>query len=199
MASKFEGKDSDEEQYFEWYCEDLKQAGILNNYYYKAEKFPMISGFKFRTFENKPRSVKVYNYTLSQPKTYTPDWLMIWNINSPYLNIFTKRLTDDVGNNFLADHDYIDNYFYCQNRPITLSTHIDIKPKFTQRDSDAAVFSWKRSLLLEKHRINVQAVIIQDLFSKTFTPQRYLRCDITSKARKISDWEPITLNQFINK
>ena len=207
VASKFPGRDSDEEEYFSWYCEELKDAGILNNYFYHNTVYDMIAGSYYTAFEQKKKSIKGHRYTLCQPKTYQPDFMLVWNMEHKSVRKFIKVLTDVSDHNFCSDYDDKNRFFWCQNRPISMSSHIDIKPGFTRRDSDVAVFSWKRTLMLEKYKINVQAVVIEDLFKKTFTPKQYMlndtgkapRCKrIEKKNVPISNLkETVTLEEFI--
>jgi hypothetical protein len=183
--------DSKEEQYFEWYCEELKYEGVLNNYFFHQESFDLIPGFYYQSAEQRPRSVKKHTHTLAQPHGYMPDFLLIWNQFNEHHIKFIKCLYNLSDNYFCADHANLKKYFYCQLQPQVYSSYIDIKPMFTRRDSDVAVFMWKRALMLEKHKTHVQAVVIQDLFKKTFTPQRFLRCDVSNKQRKIN-WPVLT-------
>jgi bifunctional DNase/RNase len=76
-------------------------------------------------------------------------------------------------------------------------SYIDVKPGFTKQHSVTEVFSLKRGLMLEKHGINVQKVVIEDLFKHTFTPTRYLLTDSGRQPRKITEWKPISLETFL--
>lgn len=59
--------------------------------------------------------------------------------------------------------------------------YIDVKPKFTRRDSDAAKFSVIRKWVYQKHGIIVHPLVPFDLFKKTFSPAR---ARITPKQKK---------------
>lgn len=188
-----DGKDSKEEVYFEWYCEELKQAGVLERYVYHPEVFSLIKPFFYQYEEQKPKSVKVHKKTLSPSHVYELDFLLYWNTSSAERFLFVKRLTSISNSCFIADFGSIKNRFYCQMN----KSYIDVKPGFTKQHSVTEVFSLKRGLLLEKHGINVQKVVIEDLFKHTFTPTRYLLTDSGRQPRKITEWKPISLETFL--
>lgn len=182
--------DSKEEIYFVWYLEELKQKGYINSYLYHPKKFDLTMGFYYYTTEQKKRGgEKTTAYTLAQPQTYTPDFMIHWYGDGVLK--FCKYLFDyaDVsGSIFKANKSDLDRYFWCQSIPFVMTTYVDVKPMFSKRDSDTAMFSLKRALMLQMHHVHVQKVIIQDCFAKTFTPKRFLTCDVSKSKRKIN-WE----------
>lgn len=190
-----DGRDSRDEIHFEWYCQELKDAGILYDFIYHPETFNLIPGFYYTAHEQKPRSVKEHRYTLSGSHGYTPDYLMKWNLDCEHRHTFSKGLTDYSIHNFIVPFVHNDNRFFRQFN----HTYIDVKPGFNKRSGDAYAFSLLRGLMLEKHNTNVQKVVIEDLFKHTFTPARYLINDLVPTKRKISEWKPITLSQFLKE
>jgi hypothetical protein len=53
---------------------------------------------------------------------------------------------------------------------VPISEYVDVKPKFTRRDSEAAKFSLIRKWLYQRHGALVQSVVPYELFCKTFAP-----------------------------
>jgi hypothetical protein len=190
-----DGKDSKEEVYMMWYFQELKDAGILYDFVYHPETFNLIDGFYYLTHEEKPRSVKKHRYTLSGSHSYTPDYLMKWNMNCEHRNKLSKSLTKYSLHNFIVPFVHNGTRFFRQFN----CTYIDVKPEFIKRSGDAYAFSLLRGLMLKEHGINVQKVVIEDLFKHTFTPARYLLTDTGRQSRKITKWKPISLETFLTK
>jgi hypothetical protein len=185
-----QGYDSKEELYFTWWLDDAKKAGLVESWHSHPKQFDLTRGFYYNYIGKSTKQ-----YTLARPHTYTPDFLICWN------NENAKRLFKKLYGNYgifetLADEKK--NFFYAQKLPYEFSSYIDIKPKFTKQDSQVAIFSLKRALMLQLHNTHVQAVIPQHLFEHTFTPLRYLRTDGDTKERKI-EWPVITVEEFLLK
>ena len=180
--------DSKEEIYFVWYLEELKQKGYINSYLYHPKQFDLTMGFYYYTTEQKKRGgEKTTAHTLAQPQTYTPDFIIHWNHKG--YSKFCKHLSDYAGISgsiFDSPKETLKRFFWCQSVPFVWTTYVDIKPSYTKRDSDAAIFSLKRALMLQMHHIHVQKVIIDDCFAKTFVPERFLECDKSDRKRKIN-------------
>lgn len=180
-----EEKDSMEELYFEWYLQELKDAGIVNNFFFHPAKFDLVSSTTYELYTGLKRKPSLR--VLCSRQTYTPDFLITWNKHDADAAKFFKIVQEiPETTRLVADDDEADRFFWAQPKPIAYSTYVDIKPQFQRQQSRTAVFSLKRAIMLEKFRLNVQAVIYQNLFEKTFTPQRFLRCDKSNKVRKIN-------------
>ena len=178
--------DSKEEIYFLWYLEELKKNGFVESYHYHPKSFDLTKGFYYSAVVKCKKKDKTVIHTLAQPQTYTPDFVIVWNAIG--VNKFCKSLIYMSDYNFIADNSSLKEFFWCQDVPYVMTTYVDVKPPFNKRNSDAAIFSLKRALMLQMHKIHVQKVIIDDCFAKTFTPQRFLKCDQTDRKRKIN-WE----------
>ena len=179
--------DSKEEVYFAWYLDELKEKGYVNSWHYHPKQFDLTMGFYYYVTEQKKRGgEKTTAYTLAQPQTYTPDFMIVWNASG--VNKFCKSLIDLSDSIYSADKPVLKQFFWCQDKPYTMTTYVDVKPMFNKRNSDAAIFSLKRALMLQMHHTHVQKVVIQDCFAKTFTPQRFLTCNVSKNKRKIN-WE----------
>lgn len=179
--------DSKEEVYFAWYLDELKEKGYVNSWHYHPKQFDLTMGFYYYVTEQKKRGgEKTTAYTLAQPQTYTPDFMICWSGNGSVL--FGKYLFNNSEHIYGAHHNALKQYFWYQIEPYAYTTYIDVKPMFSKRNSDTAMFSLKRALMLQMHHVHVQKVVIQDCFAKTFTPQRFLTCDEKPNKRKIN-WE----------
>lgn len=177
--------DSKEEVYFAWYLDELKEKGYVNSWHYHPKQFDLTLGFYYYVTEQKKRGgEKTTAHTLAQPQTYTPDFMIVWN-KGKYFKL-AKILSEQSDHIFTANISDLDRFFWCQVIPYELTTYIDVKPMFSKRNSDTAMFSLKRALMLQMHRTHVQKVVIQDCFAKTFTPQRFLTCDVSNGKRKIN-------------
>jgi len=62
--------------------------------------------------------------------------------------------------------------------------YVDVKPKFTRRDSDAAKFSLIRKWLYQRHEILVHALVPIELFRTTFAPAATKLTAKTKQPRK---------------
>lgn len=184
------GKDSKEEVYVEWYLQELKDAGIIKEFWYHPEVYQIADNVnKMVIVQKKTKSVEKIT-TFKRGKTYKPDFRIQWNFDCGCLNNVISKY------NFISDHTvqvFGDGYFY--SKPSYISD-IDVKPKFSIRDSDEAKFSLIQSVVLCKFQIFVQKVEFGHLFSKTFTPQRFFLTDSGRQTRKIN-WKPITLQEFL--
>ena len=180
--------DSKEEIYFAWYLDELKEKGYVNSWHYHPKQFDLTMGFYYYVTEQKKRGgEKTTAYTLAQPQTYTPDFMICWSGKG--IAHLCKTLHDLNGELIFCDtKESLDQYFWCQSKPYFMTTYVDVKPMFNKRNSDAAMFSLKRALMLQMHHTHVQKVVIQDCFAKTFTPRRFLTCDVSKSKRKIN-WE----------
>lgn len=188
------GKDSKEEVYVEWYLQELKDAGIIKEFWYHPDVYHLTNpvmrlekGFKGRG-KNKVEVDVVKSF--KQGHTFKPEFRIKWNNPLP-VKKFLKLYQ------FISESNVIttgEGFFYSKT---SLMSDIDVKPKFQIHDAADAKFSLIQSIVLNQYKVFVQPVIYQDLFAKTFTPARYLLTDSGSMTRKISDWKPITLQEFL--
>ena len=55
------GRDSRDEIHFEWYCQELKDAGILLDFVYHPESFHLLDGYYYSAIEERPRTKKEHS------------------------------------------------------------------------------------------------------------------------------------------
>lgn len=182
--------DSKEEEYFTWYLDELKENGIIKDYMYHPVKFDLISPTCYSTIKDTRRGVESVQRILCHAHTYTPDFHVIWDINHDVYDKFCRLLKNGIM------HGKTKIPFIVQDHPMIMSTFIDTKGVFNMRHSDIAIFNLKRSLLMEKHGVHVQKVIPVNMFKRTFTPERFLKCDKINKKRRIN-YKVRSLEQFI--
>lgn len=192
---KFVGKDSNEEQYFEWYLDELKTYGVINKYTYHNKKRILLQPTHYYTYINEyiPHSRK--KHILSRKYTYTPDYLIEWKEGIKFCKL-TKEL-ENYSFEYYCNHKKVNNFFWCSNVNDRYYSNIDVKPIFERFHDRTALFLWKRAFMLSYFNTIVQAVIPEVLFKSTFTPKRYLRCNKNMKKRSIK-WDIKTIEEYFN-
>ena len=114
---------------------------------------------------------------------YTPDFLILWNEKAR--GVFFNNLLDRVT---------------LSKIPFTVKglcdkSIIEIKPAFDQNNM-TRLFTINQKWLLEGIGVYCQKIIPVKLFSKTFTPVRYLKTDKTNKKRKLH-YIPKALKEYV--
>lgn len=188
------GKDNKDELYVEWYLQELKDVGIIQEFWYHPEVYNLTNpvmkiekGFKGRG-SNKQEIDIVKSF--KRGHTFKPEFRIKWSTPIP-----AKKFLKPY--QFISESNIITTgvgYFFSN---MSLMSDIDVKPKFQIHEAAQAKFSLIQSIVLNQYKVFVQPVIYQDLFSKTFTPARYLLTDSGSMSRKISGWKPVTLQEFL--
>jgi len=168
------------ETHFTWYLNELFEAGIIAEWtpqprsYTLACKATYIYGEQLKT---KVKQVEAMIPELSQ-HIYTPDFEIVWSpqaqgVFHTGLYSYKKALT---GCPFISLDKPCD----------TIRTSlIEIKPP-KDRYNMIRVFGLNQRWMWQRHGIYVQKVVPERLFKETFTPRRYLTCDVlTTRKRKI--------------
>ena len=91
-----------------------------------------------------------------------------------------KRRTVLQGATYTCDFHFHTKFI----RFMQLSEFIDVKPKFSRRDSDAAKFSLLRKWLYQRHGVLVHSLVPWDLFNVTFAPAKARVTPKQGKPRK---------------
>lgn len=177
---------SNEEWYFSWWLDDLKKYGVINNYLYESNKFILSENKKYPILRQLKTKTRTDYLTLLQEHVYTPDFLVEWN--DEYKNIFFRIISDEtctVKAPFFAITGKKNNKSY---------TFFEVKPSFDQNNM-TRLFRISQKWLYDKYGLYVELVIIPNLFSKTFTPSRYLFTDKSRQKRKI-DFNIVNFNTW---
>lgn len=160
---------SNHEKYFSWWLDELMEVGIIDNYDYEPTSYELSDKVVYQVLDNKG---KQKNKTLLEEHCYTPDFIINWNNNK--LNVANK-----IG--ILYDNK-------CESV-------IEIKPPFNMNNM-TRLFIINQKWVYEKYKIYVQKVVVDDIFSKTFIPKRYLKTDKSNKLRKIN-YKHMLIDKYI--
>lgn len=178
--------DSKDELYFSWWCEELKERGIIENFT-RCESYELNNGLIGNYTFKKVLKTKTVNVekkqTLIPIKVYTPDFKIVWNIELS--NKFQESLLNIHGIELTKP-------FIVQGYDTSI---VEIKPQFDQNNM-TRLFKTNQAIMWDKHNIYVNMIVYQKLFEDTFTPTRFLLTTKTLKARKI-EWEVRTLDEFL--
>lgn len=169
---------SDEELYFSWWLDELKEKCIIIRWEYEYLSYLLSPCVK--------QLVNGKSKTLLQEHSYTPDFHIIWNVN--YTDKLGLRLQkeDMLGSLVDVKGGYSNNFN-------------DMRFPLNQK-----WLYYKYGLYVNKiipvsgFRINSkkQKVLKKCLFSETFTPKKYL-LTATGKQRVIH-WKVKTIEQFLD-
>lgn len=167
---------SQEELYFSWWLNDLKDMGIVEDYGYEVKEFNL---FEARTYPIKriyKTKTKVDQLSLLQKHVYTPDFLVKWNID--WRDKFYRLIHDDGCTSkppFFATQPLGSNNYY---------TFFEIKGSFDQNNM-TRLFIITQKWLYDKYGIYVEKFEIPTMFKRTFTPSRFLFTDKSRVKRTI--------------
>jgi hypothetical protein len=168
--------ESQEEWYFSWWLNDLKEKGIIKKYTYEPNKFILSKAKSYpikRLLKTKDR---VDQLSLLQEHIYTPDFLVEWN--KEWQNKFYRLIQDEECTNkpdFFAITSRQNEEHY---------TFFEIKPQFDQNNM-TRLFIITQKWLYDKYGIYVEKFEVPTMFKRTFTPGRYLLTDKSRLKRKI--------------
>lgn len=159
---------SDEELYFSWYLDELKEAGFVSNWWYEPSTFILTTPVtkevrKEIKLKTKIKTI-VSNKVLMSGSDYTPDFLVQFKHLPPFL---------------------MDNLFITKADNGSLNWWVDTKGSFNGRNNNSAItFPLKQKMLYYTQGILVEKIIPGKLFANTFTPEKYLTTP-TGKEKKI--------------
>lgn len=202
--------DSKDERYFEWWLDELVKAGYIKSYN-RSLSYELVPKAYMPILKEKPtvkepdRLILEAQYFL-HPVGYTPDYDIYWEqkaigifvVDIDELNISKKETT----------------YFLGQKTELGLYSCTDVKPIFFRaQNSSSITFPIKKKIMWDKYKIYVNKVIPigkEELFCKTFTPDRYLYQDkVPNKKRTLgrkykkgkwqSGWVPITIKEHLSE
>lgn len=182
-------EDSKGELHFEWWCQELLEAGYIRSFADHDYIFRLTPQFTITVKKELITKTNVIQRTLLQPGTYTPDFTIEWDTTA--LGVITQELFNIVLPMPIFSFQWYEG---------KMVSHIDVKPSYNKRASDKEVFTWKQKITYMEYRIYVQPVVSATLFKKTFTPERYKFTDVLTEKHRIPrkrKWEFRSLKQFI--
>lgn len=178
---------SDEEYFFSAYCEELMRDGYISHYEYEPFNFELCGNVRIPYKQQLKTKVKYKDFGLFRPKSYTPDFLMMW--------------TDKAKGVFVPSNEFDPIYMpfidYDSGKSI-----IEVKPSYDFRGKNSSVV-WEIKWLFSTKDKYVQLIKIgdvkKDLFAKTFLPER-ARYSVKAKKLRLKGGKPLvgkTLEEFV--
>jgi len=179
--------DSNEEKYFSWYLDELKEAGFVEKYEAQPESYVLAEPVSYSYNKYLKTKVKHIGKALIQKHIYTADFKIYWAYKARGIFFY----------NILDEKDLTKIPFVTVHSNYTL---IEIKPCF-DRNNMTRLFTINQKWLYKEHSIYAEKIIVdkkngKGLFPDTFTPAGYLLTDKTNKPRKLK-YEPRSLNQYL--
>ena len=162
---------NDEELYFSYYLDELKQSGIVIDYQYEEETFELAPDQKFtytKTTQLKTK-VKTENITKSflKPITYTPDFAITFSKN---MGLFCDTTMTKGMPMFNIGMDIDGN---------PTKSYVDIKGLFAGKtNSTQYTFPIKQKWMYDKFMIKVDKIVPFRLFEQTFTPKKVIELEV---------------------
>ena len=207
-----------QEQWFLEWCNDLIKAGYIKKIIHGREVEPLqvYDGFKliknwtktvFAGTKREKQKKMSKTITLLSDVTYKPDVIIMW--------------ADKARDIFFTPLEPIEKstYFWAQNNGYWISpVEVKAPPGSGNKNSSDLSFRILQKWVYEKLGIfvnkcfNYPMAHIKDkktkvfkryknpepyLWMMTFTPERYFYTDKNMDAKKISNWDPISLEQFL--
>jgi hypothetical protein len=182
--------DSEEELFFCYWLEELKENGFIDSFERVTDSMSVYEPFYYEYYKKTKKGPKLAKKILTRKLTYTADFQIKWNKKADGIFVMNSEGL------YPEKHS---SYFHC----IPLSNFfsiVDVKGTFKNPKVHTSVTFPIIQKILLSHGCYVQDVIPlgdKGLFAKTFTPKKYLLTN-TGKQRKIK-WKVYTLEEFINK
>jgi hypothetical protein len=176
--------DSAEEMYISWYLEELEEARFIQEYRLHPETFKLSPKQEYSITIEGPRKTTEKFYTLLGAHEYTPDFSIRWDYSA--IGKFYKHV--HINYPIVNKKKYM--FWLCGELSI-----IDVKPMFDQNNM-TRLFTINQKWLYAQQGVYVQKIIPQDLFQKTFTPERFLLTN-KNKTKKKLDYTPRSLNEYL--
>ena len=180
--------ESQEEWYFSWFLNDLKEKGIILKYSYEPQKF-ILSPARYypikRIFKTKEKTDQL---SLIQEHVYTPDFLVQWN--KQWQNKFYRLIHDEQCTSkpdFFAITSKKDDGHY---------TFFEIKPCFDHQNM-TRLFIVTQKWMYHQFGIYIEKFEVPTMFKRTFTPSRYLLTDKSMIHRTIK-FNIRTLDKYLD-
>lgn len=181
--------DSNEEMHFNWWLDELKDAGYIKQYC-RAQSFILSEPVQFSILiPRKKIDDKIENRELLSGHIYTPDRYIIWD--KPAREIFIRPIDNVMlpewkNIPFPAKYDEaIDEYF----------SLVEVKPAFDQNNM-TRLFIINQKWMMHKFGLYVIKITPKKLFQQTFTPVRYHFTDKSGKPRLI-DYKTTSLQEYV--
>ena len=179
--------DSDEELYFSWYLNQLRNAGYIDNwdkFENVNESYPLTEGLKRQyVLPMKRVADKIKYQDILKPSIYTPDFKIWWTPKAR--GIFVTDLN-------IESTEKITTPFICQDGISIVETKGNHdNNNMTRLAINNIKFAY------QKFGVYIDIVKVPTIFKNSFTPDRYLLTDKTLRKRKIN-YGIRSLPEFVN-
>ena len=178
--------DSQEERYFSYYLDELKEAGYIISYEAQPESYVLSEPYFYDYNIQLKTKIRPAVKKLIREHIYTADFKIHFAAEAS--GIFCNRLESRKD---LTKIPFVVDYFFV--------SIIEIKPAFSRFNSQRE-FSINQKWLFQRHGVYCQKIKISNragLFKDTFTPKKYLVTE-TGKPKKLH-YEPKTLEEFVER
>jgi len=199
MSMKINNYDSNEELYFSWYCEELKEHKLIIDYSYHEIQYVLSDRITMPSFIKHKGKERYKDRFLSHDHIYTPDFILYW----------TEKGLDYLTEKSRYFKYYTNGYFELSMRNRDIVSIIDVKGIFAGKNNSTAVtFPLNQKWVFQKYGDYVQKIIPIKLFEETFFPKRYMYNDEGKKPRRrkvgieyrdIKDMRLPMIDDFIQK
>jgi len=195
------------EDWFEYWLQELKDAGFVKTYTKDIEPYPLTNKIVaterytktlYKGTKREKVEIREKERVLLHESSYKPDFLVNWEEKA--IGIF---ITDDAVPFSKGEVPFL----YSTQYKYGLVTPIDVKSPFKGKNCSDATFSVNRKHVYEKFGIFINKAILMPnkklkkpgefIFPRTFTPTRYLFTDKTLEPRSIKNWKVKTLEEFL--
>jgi len=179
--------DSNEELYFTYFLNDLKDKGFIDDFYKNEESYPLTKGLSVNYIKPmKKVNDKVLKQTILSSSIYTPDFIIKWNDKA--LGIFVTDISKPIKDKIITE-------FICQENMISV---VEVKGAWDNNNMTRLAIN-NIKVVWDKHSIFVNLIKIPSIFNKLFTPERYFMTDKTFKPRKLNYKNVKTLKEYLNE
>lgn len=177
-ALEFSDLDSTTELHFQYYLDELKTLGFIEEYINEPESLlinnkVILAYDKIIELKTKTKVVNVETLLIPEHK-YTYDFKIKWNPK-----VLTHKLQ---------------KYFFINS---ALESYIEVKGDMDYSNMTRLFLDRTQPIIFEKYHKYIQLVKVPTIFKLTFTPDRYLLTDIRKTPRSIH-FNTITFSQFEN-
>ena len=182
--------DSNEERYFLWWLVDLYKAGYVNNVVAQPAPFELGDGMTHDYEKVMATKTKDMTEVVLQPNSYTTDFSVEWTEKAYGIFVVRESYRDRImhGRKRLIDIGYKrgNNYW----------SFVEIKGDFDNNNmTRLAIINIK--WVWHKYKTFINLHKVPTLFSKTFTPERYIYNNKDGRKRKIK-FDVRSLGEFID-
>lgn len=168
---------SNEELYFSYYLEELKEAGYIKEWSYETSKFELSTTVsiekQYEDLSKVKETLKKKEVPIDQGKTCTADFTIIWEPIAEGLFYYNcGTIVEDLKLN-------LPFIVYSTTDCISFTSYIEIKPEVenTRVVSSSVSFPYKASWVLDKYGVYIQKIKPLGkggLFHQTFVPKKYI-------------------------